>query len=472
MIKKKYLHTFNIIILTLSIISLIYICIQNSNEKYNLLFLLPFTFIFLDVIYLNKIIYKRNIIFRLVYFVVEFLRCCVSPSLMVYNNEFDSIVSRYIPTNQDVTLAIICICIELIVSTTILYIWDHSKNKVNKSFNFRNIELPNKIDFYVFFIIVSLLLSIVFPEAYKQFHFFIFSGDELNILKGDSSVFLEITIMCLIVSKSLIYILFMSHLNIKYKKSKLKRYIYVSFLITVFNASIYNGGNRSQFIFTVIASVIIFLSFYPSYTKQVIYPSMLLVILVISFIYDSRNYYDYYASLKGVTYVTHTIQSNLDAYFGGVNLTAVGIATKSFMGQNATFFNFLYDCIRPIVGVNILVRGFNMHWSNVFYNAVAGQGKRSALIFPAVAQGFFYFDIFGCFIIPSVLLIAALSLEKMMNKENRIEIVYIFILVLIRMGTLSGINITIAFNEISFQLLLFTLVYLLNNKISFKRGLL
>lgn len=466
----------NILIGSIGFLTTLYVMFTVDYEGFEFLWILPLSYTLVSMLYLNNSMFITIPWFRISFNTVFFLRFVISPFLIVLTSNYQG-VSNYMPTSYQVQLAILLMVYELIICTITMYILDvRSKKKLlldvlsykNNFKQTKNIVVIQKKNIFIIFIILSLILMILNPSTLQYFTFIVPRSSGLGMDLQKTSFIAEITIMCLIVSKNLLFLILLSSLKVKYDFNPKYKYIVLSVLVVLLNSSIYYGQNRSQFLFSAIASLYVFMLLFPKNKKLIIIGLILSFIVIIPLMNQARNPYDYFYNESGLRKILLEYQRKITEYFGGVTNVAIGIETANKFSANRNVINLIYDVIRPVVGINILVSKFNIPYSNVLFNYTYYQFEFVSVIFPTIAQGYFYFGFLLSPLLEIFLIFVAIKLENKARTTFRIEYLFIFVSSLLRLGTMAGANLNIQMNDLSMQIMIPLIIIWINNKINLR----
>lgn len=443
--------------LNISIISLItffYVLINNQIEKYEYMFLLPLIFLISFNLVLKKFLFENISFFRITFVTVLFLRYSILPLIITMAN-YDHIVAAYYPTIAQCNLAIFLMTYELIAYSAFIKIYNLiKKNKaLNDDFDF---SYNNPI--FNIFIVFSMILLFVTPSVLNYFNFISVNSSVHTI---EFSNIQEITILCVVCAKGLLFLQILNYLSKKYKISNNNVYFYLGVLAAAINSCIYYGANRSTFIFLAIASFAAFFAFFKKGIKKIIIIISIIVITIIPIITSYRNYYDYYEKFTGLEKELISKQGLINEYFGGINNVAIGIETANLFSNKRNLVNLLYDFLRPVVGINIIMKKINMDYSNLYFNRCYHRSDLVSVIFPTISQGYFYFGFIGAPILGIIMIWIALKLERYCKDFKNPFYIYFFTPSLFRLGTLTGANVNIQMNDLSLKIMVPVLLLLI-----------
>lgn len=108
----------------------------------------------------------------------------------------------------------------------------------------------------------------------------------------------------------------------------------------------------------------------------------------------------------------------------------------------------------------------------LYYNRRYFFSDKVTQILPMIGQGTLYFGYIGAPIIMVGFISIAYYFQKIMEQSRNLELVYFLTLATARMGFLLGQNTMNMVNDMSYNLLLFLFIYLLNKKIIYKKRML
>ena len=384
---KKYLKAIaDIIVLLTSIISVIISVIYNRHEGYNLLFLLPITFLILYFFIYRRVLFNEFRVFLTSFSIITYIRYVVMPIFIVISGYYEgrSIVS---PSNDNYRNAILLMIYEFIVLSVVILLFESRYNKNRKlKIIKKEIELPKNKFMYLVFLGVTLLAVLIRPQALNMFSFIVprMSGlDYLNTLSIDVAI---VTYM-LFTSKFLIYILIISYLYNKYKKSNNRIYKTFAFLATFINISIFYGLNRSDLVIPACASILLYMNLFKD--KNIIKYAFIgvLIVFLISSIGVSRQL----ASISKNQSKIIDIADMIQGYFGGVYNVAISIETYQYYPEVRNISRVMYDTFRPFIGFNVFLKNSEMEPTNNFFNKRIYFNDHTAQIVPMVGQGYIHF---------------------------------------------------------------------------------
>jgi len=443
------------------------------------LWILPLFYLLVIPVLLNTVFKAKFSLFYILFVFTVFLRYVIHPVLISVTGEaVETAINASISSNT-MTKAAVLMVYELLVTTLVIWMINYNNtvrdsrlitsDKIDDPLLGRYV-LPRNTSIYKVVIFVSLILVLLFPRSMSFFSFAVVSLGRIDT--ATMSVFEQIAVIFIITSKYFAHILILTWLKKKNDESlkNKKFYSLIALLCTLVFGCFYYGTNRLIYLFTFVASLFLYRIVWGKFSKVVLSLFLFLGVIILGLLTQARNYYNYYTGLTGLKYYLFSVKSIINAYLGGISNVGVAINTAEIYGGNATLGNLVVDLLRPIVGLNKLLPVRDKELSNSFYNYVFfGDDTIVSQIMPMIGYGYYYFG--GAFA-PAFNIVALWLfsvLEKMRSKTMRIELIFMFLTISMRLSTLFGINMIIINNELSMQIIFPLFVYWLNNKISIKQ---
>lgn len=455
----------DVIVLVSSLFSIIYIVYNNEHEGYKLFFLLPLTFIVVYLLILNKIIFYRFRFFIMSFSFISFMRYVIMPVMIVFSGYYGgrSVVS---PTSESYKRACLLMCYELIIISIVILILEKRRNKETSYIKMseKKIKLSKNNFIYLSFFMLSILVIIIVPESLNLFSIITprLTGTEYLQELGFK---VAIATYILFTAKHLIYILTISMLYKRFKKTNKRIYRNIAFLVTIINISIFYGLNRSDLLIPACASIIIYMILFKD---KNIFKYIIIAIAVLTLVISIGNSRNIASISKNKSKIVD-IADFMQGYLGGVYNVAISLETYEYYPEVRSLPRLAYDTFRPFIGVNIFLKNVNMDFTNTYFNKRIYFNDHTAQIVPMIGQGYLQFGYILSPILGCLIVYIAYLFEDVINKASRIEIIYFVSICLIRMGFFMGQNTGNIANEISMNLVMFIIIYLLNNKIVYKK---
>jgi hypothetical protein len=442
--------------------SFLYTVYESDNKGYMYLCLLPIAYGIAYFFVLRRWIYKKLKIFLTIFTGATFIRYVCMPIIIVLSGYYEG-RSAVSPTYESFQAACLLMIYELFIAIVLIELLQRkSKAKTTISFHM-NFDFPKYTIVYLMFIGITLILSFLKPQSYNLFSFISprLSGAE----HLTSPPFLEAIIIYMIFTcKHLIFVLLLTQLFKKYKYTNQNIYQNIAFFIVLVNISVFYGLNRSDLVMPAIASILLYiLLFRDKNIIKYVFTGFIVFILV-SLIAESRELASVSRNQNSLVDIADFIQG----YFGGVYNVAISIETYEYFPESRSFIRVLYDTLRPFIGFNVLLKNIDITITNLYFNQRLWFSYFYSQIIPMVGQGYIHFGFIFAPLLDCIIISIAHIMENQLNKSKRIEVFYFFSICLIRMAFLMGQNTGNISNEISMNLVMFGVIYQLNNRILLK----
>lgn len=452
----------NYSIIFLSFLVAFYLFLFVEEKGFEFICVLPLVFGLCYPFLHKSVENNKMLLFFPAFIVVAFLRYVVNPFLLCYTkNYFGQVMNHYPPMNS-LHVATYLMSYELIAcSFFILFFFRRRANEFEKK---PDLVLTNSYLFYVTFILLALVFIVLNPNVIYFFSFGVWGMNDFEL--SSISPFAQLTIMFAITAKFVLFWVLLSAIKKQHDQSKWPSvWKFMGFIVTFVLGFIYYGGNRAQFLFSLITHLYIFIILFPNFKKIVITISVVLGMIVLSFITDQRNYSDYYSHEKGVKKSALEYAQLTSLYFGGITNVALGVEMVDQYSDINKGYQLFKDVSLPIVGLNKLISFDDRESTNTLFNRVFFNSKwNTSQILPSIAQGNFYGGPVLCVLIDFIQLFFVFYLTILLKKTNRLELVFIFNVVLFRFSLMFGQNIIQQINGIAMQFVLPMSVYWMNNR--------
>ncbi|CEG22031.1 hypothetical protein BN1080_00951 [Planococcus massiliensis] len=455
---------FNFFIFTLSIIASLYILSNNVDPSYKLLFLMPLLFAFSFPLVISKALFKGLNVFYLVLAILMTFRYLISPVLTVFTGLYEG-RSAVQPSAEAFDISFFLVLYELIAVTFLLLYLKHRKQKeiISRPKN-KDIVISNNYFIFILFFLFTILMALGFPNALNHFNFVIPNSNDSHALELST---LELAaVLCISVSKQILFVLIISKIYKLYTKNNNKVWIYVALIAMFFNITIYSGLNRSDFIMMAVASSYLFYRLFPQHLKLITIIVSSAFAIVIPAITATRQMNGILNGENPLINLARTMQQ----YLGSPYNVAIAVEASEMFEEHRHLLNLLYDFARPTFGLNFLVKDLPLNYSNEFFNARMYMDDRVFQIIPMVGEGYFYF---GLFLAPMLTLLFVKlgdSLSGIQQSTNETLLIYFLTITCARLGFLMGQNASIQMNDMSFSIFVPLILYWLNKKIVLKKS--
>lgn len=471
MIKRR--TTVEFILILLSFFSSIYIYDNVSKPGFEMMWILPLTFMLCTHMLINKCYTIKNTLFFVAFTIIAFLRYVAGPALLVITDDYFGQILRSRPSIDALQTAAWLMSYELVVCTLVFVFFPFKPiDKFNREVPGQKTNdyiLPKRTGIYILLTLSVIVLAILFPRSLQFFSFATFGMNMIDL--SSLNVLEQGTIMLLICARFFLFIVIISYLKKQSDKfdGRNRTIDFLGIVITLVFGVIYYGGNRAQFIFIFACTVYVYLKLFPKNKSAIYTISAVMLMFVLTFMTDERGYYDYYSKYSGVEKFLFNASETIASYFGGITNVAVSIDMKAEFAHKIGVTQFLKDLTVPIVGINNLINFPDRVMTNELFNyQFFASTKNVTQILPSIGHGYFFFGFAGAPIIDIVQLLIVRKLYFIQEKTNRIELVYLFNVVILRFAIIFGQNISQQINGLSMQLMLPIVIFYLNEKISLR----
>lgn len=439
-----------------SILSILFILIGvivfllTNKSGYEYLFLHPFIYAICFFIVLHKgFLFKPFRPFLFVFALITSFRYVVLPLLVVLSNYYGG-RSPVEPLDISYQNAIFIMLWELIACTSLIFFLEKwaKKHITNERKKF---EIDGKSYIYLLFVFLAILLILINSSALLYINFIVPS-----LLNEDiqSNFIINFTVYCFLIAKVLVILYFIK----KFYLSNRKYSNIVVTLLIILNILIYWGTNKSDILIAGTASALILYQLYGK--KSFINLSIIgaILFLVLSGVNSFRN-----TQKISDDNLLISKADSMQVYTGGVYNVAIALETKIYFPESTEIKVLLFDIFRPMIGPNLILKNYEQVYSNIYFNnRIWTHVDRRSQIIPMVGQanlflGFLFAPLFSIFFI-----CLAYFLEKIYFYTRNIEVYYFLCLGLIRLGFIFGQNTMNMINDLSMNLFLFYLLYLMN----------
>ncbi|HHV84020.1 MAG TPA: hypothetical protein GXX43_10260 [Tepidanaerobacter syntrophicus] len=454
-------------IILISIFCSLYIAYSNRlAQGYELLYMLPLSFGFCFVFFLSKPVMLNRSVFLWTFATFAILRYLLLPVSMVYQN-FWTGYAYYPPHPSSVYKGILLMIYEIIISSIVICTCykkklhndmrnSHASCSKNDAANCKAL-IKNKT-FYIIFIFFSFFILITNSEILKGISFF---STFNRIDSEEKGIFISLGRQFVMLAKLLLYFLVIDKLHQKYLSSHKNIYIWLTYIAAFLNIGIFVGVNRKNIIVNAIASIFTINYLYPKQKSKTTFIIIIIAFLIFSQLTLFRFYND--TSKKPFDNIAATLQ----VYFSGPYNMALAVETREEYKEEISAFNVFYDIARPFYGIGQYFKRFNVYSSTDYFNKRLSIGglPRNDQIMPVTGEGLLHF---GYILSPIYLILTVMLgfyLDKKLSKAEKLEEKYILILLCAILGEIMGLNFVIIVNQMTFNGVLFYLVYWLNSKI-------
>ncbi|MCE5090379.1 hypothetical protein [Staphylococcus devriesei] len=354
------------------------------------------------------------------------------------------------PAIESYDKAIYLLIIEYIV-INILYYLIIKNDDIN--FNNRNLKLrlenDNTKDFiYLIFIIINILL--VFFNRDNISFLGIGQDDNSQIMGDEASSLSTLISISMYVAKYIVLGFIIRYFYQKYLINKSYIYIISSVVMVLLINMIFIGHNRMDAMLPIIASLILLNYIYGK--KMIIFNVVMagFAILALYSISLLRGTFQYNITND----VNSLITDYLQVYFGGIYNIALSLEIGN-LNPNSSLITFLYDLVRPFLGLNFLWRSDNVQMSTTLFNfRIFGRYDHVTQIIPLVGQFYLLFGVLAVLIAPLIVISLLKIFLKFLKGSYFIDSI-ILIPIIIRLCFTFFQNISIFINEMSSLIIIY-----------------
>lgn len=446
-----------------SLISFTYTFIYENKTGYELLPILPLIY---GVIYFTLLRHTLNGLFPYFNYILilfSYFRYVILPFFIVYSGYYGG-RSPAEPTSESFYNGLLLMLYELIVISCAVYILDKKyqniTHKSNQEFNSKGTS-PNQI-LYWLFIIVSCLALLINSEVRSIINFIIpkvLSTEEYS----DLSLLTLLFSYAFMISKQLLFVLIVFKLYTLFTKYRLKRYRYLALIAVLVNSCIYIGTNRLDIIICGLASILTYILVFRVNYKRVLLLLAISLFVVIQKVAEVREL----ASISKNSSKLIDFTDMMQVYLGGPYNVAMSIETEKRYSKELTYSILMFDFIRPVIGVNYIVKDLDISYTNIYFNKRYFNYEKRSQILPMIGQGYIHLGPVLAPFLAVIFIILIYLIRILMHNSYHIELVYFFTLALCRGGFIMGQNSMNILNDISYNLLFFLIIYFINKRIYF-----
>ncbi|MDT0112234.1 hypothetical protein QJV45_17335 [Listeria booriae] len=464
--KKRLLEFSGVMIIgLLSLFSFIFISLHEREPGYELLPFLPLLFLFAaSFVFVRSIVYDFKM-FNLVFTGLAFMRYVVLPFFIVYASYYGG-RSPVPPTAHSYDLALKLMLYELVVVTVVIVIFDaiRKKQKQQNPLSEKALTRSPSIFFYILFAMIGFLGIFLVPGALNSISFLVPTDRVVGVLQTLSlpSYF---ALYMFMIAKQIVALLIIWFCCEKYKSLGQIYYVYVAVGVMVLNIGIFAGTNRTDIILCTITSLFVFKKLFPSHFKK----AAILIVSVVTFVVILIASVRQIVSVSGDASQLIDFTDTMQVYLGGPYNVAMAIEMKSMFPEASHLSVLFYDIFRPMIGVNIFIKDLPIDFSVLYFNERYFFKDNVSQILPMIGQGNLYFGYIFAPVITVSFVALAYFFQFQIERVGNLELVYFLTISTARLGFLMGQNTMNLVNDISYNLVLFLLIYFLNQKIIYKR---
>lgn len=428
-----------------------------SNLGYDIIYILPLAFAIMAII---KMIFTPKKILILIIDMIYFVRLVLISFMVVYSGWYEgrSLIS---PVIESYHKAIYLLITEYVFANIFYYIFVVSKdiNLKKKNLNFRMDKDRIKDTVYIAFLIFNILL--IFFNSQNISFLGIGKSSSSDIGLEENMLFTLMNIS-LYVSKYILIGFVVRYFYNNYKITPNYKYIFYSTFFILLINMVFIGDNRMDALLPIITSLLLLNYLYGKKMMIFNFVIALFAICALYLISIIRGSFEYNITSDTSSLITDYLQ----VYFGGVYNIALSLEASNLNTNNGLLV-FLYDLVRPFLGLNFLWRSDVMQMSSTIFNMrIFGASGHITQIIPLIGQFYIPFGYIGIVIAPFLISILLRLFLNYLKNSYVIESI-IIIAILIRLCFAYFQNLSIFINEMSSLLIIFIvlkfIIYILRN---------
>lgn len=458
---KLCIYVVNFIVFTISIVTSMYIYMDtNIVSGYELLYLLPLIFGLCFVLLLSQPLVESKSIYLYTFVLFVIIRYIALPFFMVFERYYTGL-AYYPPLSLSVQNAIYLMIYEIIVSSLLIrFLYKrfliYTLNRKEKKETQIEFNIKNKF-IYIMVISFSLLIIVIYPGALRSISFF----NNFNRGSGGNGIISSLSVQIIMLGKIILYFLLINSLHNRFIKTNKNKYIWLSYVVSFLNIGIFIGTNRKRVLMNAIASIVTLNHLYPRKSKKT-----LIIMLTFAFVlFFQLTIFRFYTGNDKSMF--GDIAGTLQVYLSGPYNMALAIETRELYQNDISSFNVIYDIGRPFYGIGQLFKNINTHTSTEYFNMRLSIGGtlRTDQIMPITGQGLLHFGyiLSPLYLILSIIL--GLFAERKLRNTKSFEKRYVLTMICIILGQSLGVNFIIITNIITFEGILFYIIYYFNYKV-------
>lgn len=423
----------------------------NTHSGYTYLFLHPLAYSISFFVVLYKCLYIKPFRpFLFVFTLIGFLRYVLLPLFIVISGYYSG-RSPAEPLDRSYQAAIFLMTWELIACTLFISFMENRQKFYVRRFNKEFIK-NDKNYVYIIFIIFAFGLLLINPKALLYINFI-----TPSILESDiqADFVTNLTIYFFLIAKVILVLIILEKCK---KRDNLFAYI-VAITAIIVNIMIFWGTNKSDILIAGLASVLVFHRIYGDKSIRVLLVLGVLTLSIMSFVNSERNP----QTVSGGTDKWVDRTDKVQIYTGGTYNVAIALETKEYYPESTDFEVLVFDIFRPMIGPNILLKDKVQNYSNIYFNdRIWTNVDRRSQIIPMVGQANLFLGYIFAPLFSIIFIFIAYKLERIYFLTKNIEVYYFVSLGLIRLGFIFGQNTMNMINDLSMNLFLFYMIFIIN----------
>lgn len=395
--------------------------------EYSFLPVLPLSYVLIGPVFLSVSWRQGPSLFLLICFPTAFLRYVAFPFLVVFNGGYAG-RSLTPPLESSYHYAIGLMAYELLVVGLAVFLLErrYQLKELASSLQLSSID----IRYSLFLSMLALALCLAVPQSLLYVNFF-----KPTIYLDEFSAAAVPTFLAIffVAAKAALLIGLMQRLAFSSRAQNLAPWL--AALLCAINIGIFFGTNRMAMTLTAIGSVWVLLALFKKRSHGPILAIAMVAVVVFGMITTERQY------VRMSDSAIENVADNIQGYTGGLYNVAIGVETGRSFPEATSLEVLVYDFLRPTVGVNLLVQGWETLYSNIYFNyRMWTTVERRSQILPMIAQGNLFFPFLLAPLLSLLFVSVGYFLLGLLDKVALIELRYFIVLVVLRMGFFWGQN--------------------------------
>lgn len=431
---KKHIYIFVIISSMISFfVTLLFY--YNIREQYRIITFFPIIFSITFAVLFPSVAKSKYKFTIYTFFVLQYIRFTIIPIFISLTGREGLVTPIYISDDNGFLTCLLCIA-DLIILSSFIYLFIKIKGNKNVNLESKELMLKGNVSTYSVFLLIALF---VFAYAYfNNIHlikFFMLDVDTGSRIGDEVDTRLLVLRQILLVGLIYFFVIVAYYSKKYYVKSKRSLFFNIALLVALINVCVIIGERRSAQIYSSICCAYVLIRCFPEKRRKIllyVFSVAGLVLLLMS-IYKFSNaflYSSYMDSLADSNADMASYSNYLQAYFMGPSNIALCIET--FEKYRLSFFNVIFDFIRSVFPLSLLVKDLGIPSSIIYNNIIYNGYQNTGYILPALGYGYAVFGIFFPFLFSIINIAISLFFENLLLKTDSIELAYIYLFCLLR----------------------------------------
>ena len=464
-LNKNYFIKFILFFLS-SFISLYMFINTDIDSGYGFYFIVPFTFGVLNV-FCTKINYF-NLKFpgMLVLNFTMLIKYLLTPFIMCLGNYYSWLGTM--PSNENIHISILLIIVEMIsiftLSNYLNFKQIHNEFKENTT-----MELKHNLCHFIFIILGFSSLFII-PAAFDDYHFIWDLSNIAETVKVDFDLAGIFKTLFIFARYSLILLI----INYFYKRN-LKKQSKINIIMSIFpiiiNCIYISNLSRINIAVPVfVFSCLIYFLFNDASDRKFITKFLIITLITSTVFMSAIKFFGNGRGNEGNETNIAWWGDTLNMYFSGPKETAIAISTselvKKIYGYNRLYLMY-NDAFSNVIGLSNTTNKMD---STALFNIMyfSREGVRCQIV-PNIAEGYLYFGPVLYFLWPLIFVYLCYFYDKKFKEVSTLDLKFAYLYSSIYCGMVLMLNSSMLISNMINVTLLFTILSVLNDKISISK---